>query len=234
MAKTAAKTATKKTSKTATKTANKTIKVKKAKAKPEFVTETPVQKAVVLNETKASHKEKTEKPDLTSLNGPLFSTVIDNTEKLAENAKTGLSYWKTIGDNLIEIRKNWIAAGGDIKARGEASFATYRETSSIGFMSKQDVSDAILIAKNWAVVTKMDDTESLDAMGVSKCKKAIKEAQKKTSKQGPATSATSKKTETVSAQSIVDNALATAAKHGIKVSDLLITLKTTLEKTAKK
>ena len=226
MAKTAAK--------TATKTANKTIKVKKAKAKPEFVTETPVQKAVVLNETKASHKEKTEKPDLTSLNGPLFSTVIDNTEKLAENAKTGLSYWKTIGDNLIEIRKNWIAAGGDIKARGEASFATYRETSSIGFMSKQDVSDAILIAKNWAVVTKMDDTESLDAMGVSKCKKAIKAAQSKPSKQGPATSATSKKTETVSAQSIVDNALATAAKHGIKVSDLLITLKTTLEKTAKK
>jgi len=189
MANTAKKTATK----TATKTANKTIKVKKAKAKPEFVTETPVQKAVVLNETKASHKEKTEKPDLSKLNSPLFDTVIDNTEKLAENAKTGLSYWKTIGDNLIEIRKNWIAAGGDIKARGEASFATYRETSSIGFMSKQDVSDAILIAKNWAVVTKMDNTESLDAMGVSKCKKAIKEAQKKTSKQGPATSATSKK-----------------------------------------
>ena len=203
-AKTATKTATKKTSKTATKTANKTIKVKKAKAKPEFVTETPVQKAVVLNETKASHKEKTEKPDLSKLNSPLFDTVIDNTEKLAENAKTGLSYWKTIGDNLIEIRKNWIAAGGDIKARGEASFATYRETSSIGFMSKQDVSDAILIAKNWAVVTKMDDTESLDAMGVSKCKKAIKEAQKKTSKQGPATSATSKKKADAKADTGID------------------------------
>ena len=213
-AKTATKTATKKTSKTATKTANKTIKVKKAKAKPEFVTETPVQKAVVLNETKASHKAKKETPSfekiiapllagieenqvlihdnaklgatywkgigdylielqkawvanggdiswrgknrtknpissehpesfpefrerVTSLNGPLFSTVIDNTEKLSENAKTGLSYWKAIGDNLIEIRKNWIAAGGDIKARGEASFATYRETSlSVSCQSK--------------------------------------------------------------------------------------------------
>jgi len=71
-------------------------------------------------------------------------------------------------------------------------------------------------------------------MGVSKCKKAIKEAQKKTSKQGPATSGTSKKTETVSAQSIVDNALATAAKHNIKIADVLLTLKNTLEKTAKK
>jgi hypothetical protein len=211
MANTAKKTA--KTSKTASKTAQKIVNIKT---------------------TTKERKAKTEKPDLKTLNKVLFTKVIFNTEKLAENAKTGLSYWKAIGDNLIEIRKNWIAAGGDIKARGEASFATYRETSSIGFMSKQDVSDAILIAKNWAVVTKMDDTESLDAMGVSKCKKAIKEAQKKTPKQGPATSATSKKTKSVSAQSIVDNALATAAKHGIKVSDLLITLKTTLENQAKK
>ena len=184
-------------------------------------------------------KAKKETSDLTNLNGPLFSTVIDNTEKLTANAKTGLSYWKAIGDNLIEIRKNWIANGGDIKARGEASFSTYRDNSSIGFMSKQDVSDAILIAKNWSIVSKMDDTESLDAMGVSKCKKAIKDTQKKSSKQGPATSGTSKKSkktksETVSAQSIVDNALATAAKHNIKIADVLLTLKNTLEKTAKK
>ena len=212
MANTAKKTATKKTS-TATKTNTKVVNIKT---------------------TTKERKAKTEKPDLTSLNGPLFSTVIDNTEKLADNAKTGLSYWKAIGDNLIEIRKNWIANGGDIKARGDVSFKSYRETSPIGFMSKQDVSDAILIAQNWSVVSKMDDTDSLDAMGVSKCKKAIKEAQKKTPKQGPATSATSKKTETVSAQSIVDNALATAAKHNIKIADVLLTLKNTLEKTAKK
>jgi len=212
MANTAKKTATKKTS-TATKTNTKVVNIKT---------------------TTKERKAKTEKPDLTNLNGPLFTTVIDNTEKLAENAKTGLSYWKAIGDNLIEIRKNWIANGGDIKARGDVSFKSYRETSPIGFMSKQDVSDAILIAQNWSVVSKMDDTDSLDAMGVSKCKKAIKEAQKKTPKQGPATSATSKKNETVSAQSIVDNALATAAKHNIKIADVLLTLKNTLEKTAKK
>jgi len=194
-------------------------------------TKTPV-RATKIKTNKSQRKAKAEKPDLSKLNSPLFDTVIDNTEKLTENAKTGLSYWKAIGDSIIEIRANWIANGGDIKARGDASFKTYRETSPIGFMSKQDVSDAMLIAKNWAVVCKMDDTESLDAMGVSKCKKAISEAKKPTQQQGPANKNTSKKS--VSAQSIVDNALATAAKHGVKVSDLLITLKTTLEKTAKK
>ena len=194
-------------------------------------TKTPV-RATKIKTNKSQRRAKTEKPDLKTLNEKLFDTVIENTEKLAENAKTGLSYWKAIGDNLIEIRKNWIAAGGDIKARGEASFASYRETSSIGFMSKQDVSDAMLIAQNWAVVTKIDDTESLNGLGVSACKKAIKAAQKPAQKKGPATSATSNKS--VSAQSIVDNALATAAKHGVKVSDLLITLKTTLENQTKK
>ena len=207
MANTAKKTATKKT---ATKTAQKVVNIKT---------------------TTKQRRAKTEKPDLKTLNKVLFTKVIFNTEKLTENAKTGLSYWKAIGDSIIEIRANWIAAGGDIKARGDASFKTYRETSPIGFMSKQDISDAMLIAKNWSVVCKMDDTESLDAMGVSKCKKAISEAKKPAAQQGPANKNTSKKT--VSAQSIVDNALATAAKHGIKVSDLLITLKTTLEKTAK-
>ena len=208
MANTQKKTATKKT---ATKTAQKVVNIKT---------------------TAKQRRAKTEKPDLSKLNSPLFSTVIDNTEKLTENAKTGLSYWKAIGDSIIEIRANWIANGGDIKARGDASFKTYRETSPIGFMSKQDVSDAMLIAKNWAVVCKMDDTESLDAMGVSKCKKAISEAKKPAQKQGPANKNTSKKS--VSAQSIVDNALATAAKHNIKIADVLLTLKNTLEKTAKK
>ena len=202
----------------------------KKTAKTSTATKT-AKKVVNIKTTTKQRRAKAEKPDLSKLNSPLFDTVIDNTEKLTENAKTGLSYWKAIGDSIISIRANWIANGGDIKARGDASFKTYRETSPIGFMSNQDVSDAMLIAKNWSVVCKMDDTESLDAMGVSKCKKAISEAKKPAQQQGPANKNTSKKT--VSAQSIVDNALATAAKHGIKVSDLLITLKTTLEKTAK-
>ena len=169
MSNTAKKTATKKT---ATKTAQKVINIKT---------------------NKSQRRAKTEKPDLSKLNSPLFDTVIDNTEKLAQNAKTGVSYWKAIGDSIIEIRANWIANGGDLNKRGDASFASYRDNSAIGFMSKQDVSDAILIAKNWSVVTKIDNTESLNGLGVSACKKAIKAAQKPAQKQGPATSATSKK-----------------------------------------
>jgi len=168
-------------------------------------------KVVNIKTTTKERKAKTEKPDLTNLNGPLFTTVIDNTEKLNANAKTGLSYWKAIGDNLIEIRKNWIANGGDIKARGDVSFKSYRETSPIGFMSKQDVSDAILIAQNWSVVSKIDGTESLNAMGVSKCKKAIIAAKKKSSKQGPATSGTSKKSKKTDAK----------ADTGIDLSSLM-------------
>ena len=155
-------------------------------------TKTPV-RATKIKTNKSQRRAKTEKPDLGKLNSPLFDTVIDNTEKLTAHNKTGLSYWKAIGDSIISIRANWIAAGGDIKARGDASFASYRDNSVIGFMSKQDVSDAILIAKNWSVVTKIDNTESLNGLGVSACKKAIKAAQKPTQKQGPATSATSKK-----------------------------------------
>tara|TARA_R110002012_G_scaffold278581_2_gene466254 strand:- start:132 stop:797 length:666 start_codon:yes stop_codon:yes gene_type:complete len=166
-------------------------------------TKTPI-RATKIKTNKSQRKAKTEKPDLTNLNGPLFSTVIDNTEKLAANAKTGLSYWKAIGDSIIEIRANWIANGGDIKARGEASFSSYRDNSAIGFMSKQDVSDAILIAQNWAVVTKIDNTESLNGLGVSACKKAIKAAQKPTQKQGPATSNTSKKKADAKADTGID------------------------------
>ena len=178
-------------------TAKKTAKTSKT------ATKTPV-RATKIKTNKSQRRAKTEKPDLSKLNSPLFDTVIDNTEKLAQNAKTGLSYWKAIGDSIIEIRANWIAAGGDIKARGDASFASYRDNSVIGFMSKQDVSDAILIAKNWAVVTKIDNTESLNGLGVSACKKAIKAAQKPTQKQGPATSATSKKKADAKADTGID------------------------------
>jgi hypothetical protein len=179
------------------KTATKTAKTSKT------ATKTPV-RAVNIKTNKSQRKAKAEKPDLGKLNSPLFDTVIDNTEKLAQNAKTGLSYWKAIGDSIISIRANWIANGGDIKARGDASFASYRDNSAIGFMSKQDVSDAMLIAQNWSVVTKIDNTESLNGLGVSACKKAIKAAQKPAQKQGPATSATSKKKADAKADTGID------------------------------
>ena len=179
MANTAKKTTTKKTS-NATKTNTKVVNIKT---------------------TAKQRKAKTEKPDLTNLNSPLFASVIDNTEKLNANAKTGLSYWKAIGDSCIEIRVNWIANGGDIKARGETSFKSYRENSSIGFMSKQDFANAIKLSQNWSIVSKIDSTEKLDGLGISSCIAAINAKLKPANaKQGPATSATSKKTKDTKAK----------------------------------
>ena len=106
-------------------------------------------------------------------------------------------------------------------------------------MNKYHASDAVKIAQNWAFAAQIDP-EEIAVGGVNKIRMAIDEVingKKKAPKQGPATSGTSKKSKksaTVSAQSIVDNALATAAKHNIKIADVLLTLKNTLEKTAKK
>ena len=204
MAKTATKTA--KTSKTATKTANKTIKVKKAKAKPEFVTETPVQKAIVLNETKASHKAKKETPSFEKIIAPLLAGIEENQVLIHENAKLGASYWKGIGDYLIELQKAWIANGGDIAWRGKnrtktpidsanpESFPEFRER--VTSLNKHHASDAVKIAQNWSFAAQIDP-EEIAIGGVNKIKSKIDEVingkKKGTKKQGPATSATSKK-----------------------------------------
>jgi len=206
MAKTATKTATKKTSKTATKTANKTIKVKKAKAKPEFVTETPVQKAVVLNETKASHKAKKETPSFEKIIAPLLAGIEENQVLIHDNAKLGATYWKGIGDYLIELQKAWVANGGDISWRGKnrtknpissehpESFPEFRER--VTSLNKYHASDAVKIAQNWSFAAQIDP-EEIAIGGVNKIKSKIDEVingkKKGTKKQGPATSETSKK-----------------------------------------
>ena len=247
MANTATKTA--KTAKnTATKTAKKTIKVK-VKATPEYVTETPVQKAVVLKDTKASHKAKTETPSFEKIIAPMLAGIEENQVLIHDNAKLGASYWKGIGDHLIALQSAWVANGGDIAWRGKnrtktpidsanpESFPEFRER--VTSLNKSHASDAVKIAQNWSFAAQIDP-EEIAVGGVNKIRKAIDEVIKEGThgvKQGPATSATSnktKKSDTVSAQSIVDNALATAAKHNIKIADVLLTLKNTLEKTAKK
>ena len=202
MANTAKKTA----KKTATKTVNKTIKVKKAKAKPEFVTETPVQKAVILNETKASHKAKKETPSFEQICAPLLAGIEENQVLIHDNAKLGATYWKGIGDYLIELQKAWIANGGDIAWRGKnrtknpissehpESFPEFRER--VTSLNKYHASDAVKIAQNWAFAAQIDP-EEIAIGGVNKIKSKIDEVingkKKGTKKQGPATSGTSKK-----------------------------------------
>ena len=211
------------------------------------------QRATVIKTTTKERRAKKETPTLEVLQAPLIETIEDNQIKIEANAKTGLSYWKAIGDAFIAIERNWITAGGSLVWRAKdrtkkpissadpESFAEYKRR--ISSLDKRDVSRSIQIAQNWHIVCGMDTADKLDGLGVKSCTDAIEahlNAKKPKGKQGPATAATSskkgakEKSATVSAQSIVDNALATAKKHNIKIADLLLTLKNTLEKTAKK
>ena len=215
MANTAKKTA--KTS-TATKTANKVVNIKT---------------------TTKERKAKTEQKS--TFNYTTAWTSVDALfAKIDENAKQGVFLWSDMGKQLIEIRTNWVKDGGDLKTRAtkEGPESWKEHLLSKSALTYQDSQDAIYIAENFSVVSQMNGDELKN--GVNDCRKKIADHIKEGThgvKQGPATSATSKKTKksaTVSAQSIVDNALATAAKHNIKISDVLLTLKNTLEKTAKK
>ena len=196
---------------TATKSAKKTIKVK-VKATPEFVTETPVQKAVVLKDTKAEHKAKTETPSFEKIIAPMLAGIEENQILINDNAKLGASYWKGIGDHLIELQSAWIANGGDIAWRGKnrtktpidaanpESFPEFRER--LTSLNKYHASDAVKIAQNWAFAAKIDP-EEIAVGGVNKIRMAIDKVikEKKTGKkQGPATSATSKKSKKTDAK----------------------------------
>ena len=204
---------TTKTSKTATKTAQKVVNIKTT-----------------------AKERRTKKEQKNTFNYDQAWTSVDALfEKIDQNAKQGVFLWADMGKQLIEIRTNWVKDGGDLKTRatkdGPESWKEHLLSKSS--LTYQDSQDAIYIAENFSVVSKMNGDELKN--GVNDCRKKIAAHIKGKAggkQQGPANKNTSKKS--VSAQSIVDNALATAAKHGIKVSDLLITLKTTLEKTTKK
>ena len=195
-------------------------------------------------------KAKKETLSFEKIIAPMLAGIEENQVLIHDNAKLGASYWKGIGDYLIELQNAWVANGGDISWRGKdrtknpissehpESFPEFRER--VTALNKHHASDAVKIAQNWAFAAQIDP-EEISEGGVNKIRTKIDEVingkKKGTKKQGAATSATSKKNKksaTVSAQSIVDNALATAAKHNIKIADVLLTLKNTLEKTAKK
>ena len=183
MAKTATKTA--KTSKTATKTAQRAVKIKT---------------------TPAQRRAKKETPSFEKIIAPLLAGIEENQVLIHENAKLGASYWKGIGDYLIELQKAWIANGGDIAWRGKnrtktpidsanpESFPEFRER--VTSLNKHHASDAVKIAQNWSFAAQIDP-EEIAIGGVNKIKSKIDEVingkKKGTKKQGPATSATSKK-----------------------------------------
>jgi len=190
----------------------------------------------VVNIKTTAKQRRTKQEQKTSFNyNNAWNNVNDIYSEIDQNAKQGVFLWSDMGKQLIEIRTNWVKDGGDLKTRatkdGPESWKEHLLSKSA--LTYQDSQDAIYIAENFSVVSKMNGDELKN--GVNDCRKKIAahiKGQAGGKQQGPATKNTSKKS--VSAQSIVDNALATAAKHGVKVSDLLITLKTTLENQTKK
>ena len=208
-------------------------------AKKTAKTSTSTKSAAKIVNIKTTTKERKAKTEQKStFNYTTAWTSVDALfAKIDENAKQGVFLWADMGKQLIEIRTNWVKDGGDLKTRAtkEGPESWKEHLLSKSALTYQDSQDAIYIAENFSVVSQMNGDELKN--GVNDCRKKIADHIKGKAggkSQGPANKNTSKKTKTVSAQSIVDNALATAAKHNIKIADVLLTLKNTLEKTAKK
>ena len=179
---------------------------KKTAKKTSTATKT-TQRATVIKTTSTQRRAKKETPSFEKIIAPLLAGIEENQVLIHDNAKLGATYWKGIGDYLIELQKAWIANGGDISWRGKnrtktpidaanpESFPEFRER--VTSLNKYHASDAVKIAQNWAFAAQIDP-EEIAIGGVNKIKSKIDEVingkKKGTKKQGPATSATSKKT----------------------------------------
>ncbi len=171
MANTAKKTA--KTS-TATKTAQRAVKIKTTAKE---------------RRTKKEQKSTFNYDQAWTSVGALF-------EKIDQNAKQGVFLWADMGKQLIEIRTNWIKDGGDLKTRatkdGPESWKEHLLSKSA--LTYQDSQDAIYIAENFSVVSKMNGDELKN--GVNDCRKKIAAHIKGKAggkQQGPANKNTTKK-----------------------------------------
>ena len=178
---------------------------KKTAKKTSTATKT-TQRATVIKTTPTQRRAKKETPSFEKIIAPLLAGIEENQVLIHDNAKLGATYWKGIGDYLIELQKAWIANGGDISWRGKnrtknpissehpESFPEFRER--VTSLNKYHASDAVKIAQNWAFAAQIDP-EEIAIGGVNKIKSKIDEVingkKKGTKKQGPATSGTSKK-----------------------------------------
>ena len=156
-------------------------------------------------------KAKTETPSFEKIIAPMLAGIEENQILIHDNAKLGASYWKGIGDHLIELQSAWIANGGDIAWRGKnrtktpidsanpESFPEFRER--VTALNKHHASDAVKIAQNWSFAAQIDP-EEISEGGVNKIRTKIDEVingkKKSTKKQGPATGNTSKKSKKTS------------------------------------
>ena len=184
----------------------------KKTAKASTATKT-TQRATVIKTTPAQRRTKKETLSFEKIIAPMLAGIEENQILIHDNAKLGASYWKGIGDHLIELQSAWIANGGDIAWRGKNRTKTpidsanpesfpefrYRLTS----LNKHHASDAVKIAQNWSFAAQIDP-EEIAVGGVNKIRTKIDEVingkKKGTKKQGPATGATSKKSKKTDAK----------------------------------
>ena len=214
-----------------------------AKANTKTATTKTVQRATILKSAPRDKKEKVlsflEKQDAIAL------LVIEAASAIETHNLDGLGKWLTLGNALKTYQTNWVANGGSLNARATkkaplASWLAYWKASAFSYLDENSVSDALFIANNWdkvATESKKDLEGKLAGLESGSVKDKINKQLNKQAggkAQGPANKNTSKKNKPVTAQSIVDTALATATKHDVSIADVLKTLKATLEKAIKK
>ena len=84
---------------------------------------------------------------------------------------TMLDSYREIGEILLGLQSLF----GD----NRVAFGKFLEGSELGAMSRQDRSDAMFLASNWAKVQKLNKSGALDTLGVSAIRKRLKAAEGK-------------------------------------------------------
>jgi hypothetical protein len=87
-----------------------------------------------------------------------------------------LDHYREIGEILIGLQA--------LFAGNNKAFGQYLAGTDLGAMSKQDRSDAMFLATNWAKVQKLNENGALDTLGVSAIRKRLKAAEGKASGAG--------------------------------------------------
>lgn len=87
------------------------------------------------------------------------------------NQATQLDLYREIGLHLLGLK----ALFGD----NDKAFGKFIAESELGSMSRQDRTDAMFLAANWAKVQKLNNSGALDTLGVSAIRKRLKIAEGK-------------------------------------------------------
>lgn len=101
------------------------------------------------------------------------STVYDTMWLMQEQM---LDHYREIGTILLGLQA--------LFADNRKAFGQYLAGTDLGAMSKQDRSDAMFLATNWAKVQKLNKSGALDTLGVSAIRKRLKDAEGKASGNG--------------------------------------------------